>query len=166
MLSRLLDPRSFRGSDSLLNPWRYPRIMFTVGSSGTSEDQFYYMHTYDQILGYTEDSLYRLGRRHQTPIKGELHLHFQGIQYFSQFIVFSKLLIIFGVHITDLGSRAPIVGTPLTALILFLSHAAKLIYTQTSNHQHTDQWKFAMSFSENCVITYIIYYTVVFFTLF
>jgi hypothetical protein len=136
-----------------LNPREYPRILFTIGSSGTSEDWFYQLHAYYQILGYTKYFLYQPGKRHQTPIKGELHPHFQGIQYFSQFIVFSKLLIIFGVHITDLGIGAPIARTTPAALIIFISFAAKLIYTQTSNHQHTDQYKFATSSSENYVLT-------------
>jgi hypothetical protein len=139
MLSRLLDPWPFQGSDLLLNLREYPRIIFIIGSSETSEDWFNYLLAYYQILGFAEDFLCQPGRHHRTPIKGELHLLFQSIQYFSQFIVFSKLLIIFGVHIIDLGIGAPIAETPPVALTLFLSFAVKLIHTQTSNYQHTVQ---------------------------
>jgi hypothetical protein len=106
---------------------------------GTSEDRFNYLLAYYQILSFAEDFLCQPGKHHHTPIKREFHLLFQGIQYFSQFIVFSKLLIFFGVHITDLGIGALITGTPPATLILFLSFVAKPIHTQTSNHQHTDQ---------------------------
>ena len=54
---------------------------------------------------------------------------------FLQVHHFSKLFNIFGVHITDLSIGAFPVGTPPTALILFLSFTVKLIYTRTSNHQ-------------------------------
>jgi hypothetical protein len=39
---------------------------------------------------------------------------------------------------TDLSIGAPIAGTPLAALILFLSFAEKPIHTPT-HHQHTDE---------------------------
>jgi hypothetical protein len=114
---------NIRGLALLLDPREYPTISpanntFIIKSSGLAEDP----STSKAVIS-------------EMPIKRKLHLHLSGIQYFSQSFNSLSCLNLFGVHITDLGIGVIPATTLSTALILILSFAAKLIYTQTSNHQ-------------------------------
>ena len=142
-----------------------PRIKLVIKSLGISED-----YVYCWILGNIRGSVLPTTRLLPNPRLGG-GLLYQAMQIsqdaykrrapppllrypiFLPIHCLSKLFNLFRVHITDLGIGAISAGIPPAALILFLSFAAKLIYTQTSNHSTTDQLKFAMSSSENCVLT-------------
>jgi hypothetical protein len=82
----------------------YPSIRSIIKSSVTFEGYARYwilgkirgsvgcLSIYYQILGHAGDLLCQLHRHRQTPIKGEFHPHFQGIQFFLQFICFLQVI--------------------------------------------------------------------------
>ena len=92
ILVRLLDLRSFRRLGPLLNLQLCSKIMPITKSLRISEDRLVVCSYVAKSSTFVKDLLCWPDWCYQTPIKGELHLHFQGIQYSSLFICFLQVI--------------------------------------------------------------------------
>jgi hypothetical protein len=107
---------NIRGSALLLDPWEYSRIS---PANNTFITKFSATPRIPLSARKTSPSAYK----RKAPPSFLKYPIFLSIHYLS------KLFNLFGVYITDLGIGTNLAGTPPTTFILFLSFAAKLIYT-------------------------------------